>query len=355
MKLLLGLAATNIKDSPGAPWEDSMRCVIGAYEEPIPWSKAMPKEAWEAYARRLCEALRGALIEVGPDYYTDTYLPSQRILEALEPYHVDEERKEEHEEKDGPSQALMSFTETPIKYSRLTSTGRMKVVEGPEILRLKKNQRDIIKSRYEGGQILSLDYVSVEPKLCLYLAGKSVPEDVYQDILDNVFDGSLDRKTAKKIVLATLYGAGAKKLQELEETIDVVTLSSYIMLVKKYFGVRELTKKLVAEQAKYGYIRNYYGKVLRLKNPVAHKLYNAYIQSTAVDVCLLGFSSLKFEEGAHPIFVIHDAMLVDCKPGVTVDTKPAETIPGFDLKFSIESKPLYLPNDVAQALRSDQT
>lgn len=351
LKLLLGLAATNIHDGPGEPWEGVMRTVMGADDAPIPWAKAMPSAAWESYVRRLCEALRAGLAEVGTDYYLNTYLPSQAILGALDFWAMDPAKKAQYIEEDGPTQVLESFvTTTPTKYSRLTSTGRLKVVEGPEILRLKKSQRDIIVSRYASGQVMSLDYVSLEPRLALALAGKPVPEDVYQDIIDNVLDG-MDRKTAKKIVLSVLYGAGTKKLQETVE-LDAVTLSSYIMRLKKYFGIKELTRKLVAEQAEHGFIRNFYGKVIRLKNPVAHKLYNAYIQSTAVDICLLGFSKLKFTEGCgtdqemgsrtHPIFVIHDALVVDCETGGTVDYEPAQTVPGFDTKFSIEMSPLYV-------------
>jgi hypothetical protein len=341
--LLLALGSSYVEDGPGEPWEAAMASAlrINPSDIEIPWSKAMPRKAWEAYARKLCGALRASLKEVGSDYHKDVYSPSQRILEALRPACINASRWAEYvddETNKSNMQALMSFNPASIvdghqeadsiEYSRLTTTGRLKVDEGPEILRLKKSYRNVIESRYDDGQIVSLDYVSLEPRLSLQLAGKPVPDDVYQDIMENVLDGKLERKRAKLLVLSVLYGAGTKKIQETLD-IDVVTISSYIMLIKKYFGVKDITKMLVAEQIEHGFIRNFYGKVIRLANPVAHKLYNAYVQSTAVDVALLGFSNLDFGDDAVPLYVIHDALIADYKKGAVIDTAPAESVPGF--------------------------
>lgn len=340
--LLVALSGTKILDTPGGPWEASMRLVLGKdYEKTeIPWAKVMPAQKWEGYARNLCDSLGEALERVGLDYFEGTYLPSESILRALKPAFIDVDKLEGYIKAENQQQqdVVKSFSckgvANPIVYSRLTSTGRLKVVEGPEILRLKKSYRDILISRHDGGRIVSIDYVSMEPRLSLALADKEIPEDIYEHVAKHVLDGMMDRKTAKLMTLAVLYGAGIGRLSKIVD-IDPATIASAKMQIKKYFGIKKLETKLINEQATTGTIRNYYGKVMKLSDPAPHKLFNAYVQSTAVDIALFGFSRLSFDE-ATPIAVIHDALLLDVPPNVELDITPAETVPGLDVRFVVE-------------------
>ena len=64
-------------------------------------------------------------------------------------------------------------------------------------------------------------------------------------------------------------------------------------------------------------LTNHYGRVIRLPSHAQHIVTNSYVQSTAADAALLGFSAAVDcidSEGieAIPLFVIHDALVLDC-------------------------------------------
>ena len=70
-----------------------------------------------------------------------------------------------------------------ISYSTTSNvTGRLVVETGPNILTLPKKNRSIITSRFKEGKILSVDFSSLEPRLCLKLAGKDADIDIYEHI-----------------------------------------------------------------------------------------------------------------------------------------------------------------------------
>jgi len=90
-----------------------------------------------------------------------------------------------------------------------------------------------------------------------------------------------------------------------------------------YFGVRSIRAKLAAEFKANGFIKNRYGRVIRPKKDAPRLLYNYFIQSTAVDAALLGFAGAidlcKAEKWSiRPLFVIHDALLLDVAPGADI-------------------------------------
>ena len=80
-----------------------------------------------------------------------------------------------------------SFT-NKITYNRFgTVTGRLTVKSGPNILILPKRCRKILKSRWsDEGEVLSIDFTSLEPRFARKLTDKNVGQDVYQDIMNNI-------------------------------------------------------------------------------------------------------------------------------------------------------------------------
>ena len=85
-----------------------------------------------------------------------------------------------------------------------------------------------------------------------------------------------------------------------------------------FFGARVIREEL-SKQASAGFIQNYYGRNIRVRNDSEHVLYNNLIQSSAVDVALQGFSRIIQMIEDHgkkmkPIFILHDALLIDCPP-----------------------------------------
>jgi hypothetical protein len=88
-----------------------------------------------------------------------------------------------------------------------------------------------------------------------------------------------------------------------------------IRKVKDFFKINDIVRELKAEIKEHGNMFNFFGR--RIKKTDDHRIISHYLQSTAVDVALLGFSSfvddLK-ELGALPLFVVHDALILDTSP-----------------------------------------
>jgi hypothetical protein len=93
-----------------------------------------------------------------------------------------------------------------------------------------------------------------------------------------------------------------------------------ISAIKDYFQISKLKEKLLSEYEKNNkaYIKNYYGRRVSTLEIGTYALINRFIQSSAVDVALLGFSNiistikeLNFEEKIVPIFILHDGIFFD--------------------------------------------
>ena len=123
------------------------------------------------------------------------------------------------------------------------------------------------------------------------------------------------RSSIKQAVISSLYGSSSSSLSEsLGGRLQALEL---IKEVKKYFQVPEMVSMIRSSMARSaGRLHNYYGRPLvHAKDSESDaKLISHYLQSTAVDVALLGFSDLcdrLKSHNSHPIYVIHDALLVD--------------------------------------------
>lgn len=320
----LTLAGVDVSTTPASKWVKPL--LTASRRTHGPWHMAMPTDAWEAWVEQTVDTIATRSQMVDLSYYEDVYSKSMEVLGSLKPAHIDENRLEDYvSDKSIPKGVRLRVNSfrphegkacDPIKYDMLeTISGRMKVKEGPQILHLRKDHRDIFKSRYKGGSIVQLDYVSLEPRLALALANKDVPEDVYADLGIKVFNGEQERKTVKFFVLAALYGSGADKVSE-QTGLDVKLCRQFIPKVKAYFGRNELMGDLVKECKDHqGTIRNHYGRVIRVRDPAPHKIYNHKIQSDAVDIAMLGFWHILKQIKGHkitPLFVIHDALILDC-------------------------------------------
>lgn len=291
------------------------------YKEDIPWEMVMPSHAFKDFVDSVCKKIYKAFGRTTLSYYQNIYKPACEVLDALHPMRIHRKRWRylaERNIKGINSVVINSFEPNeegfanPIKYS-LTSTvsGRLKVIEGPEILRLNKELKSIIKSRYKGGKIIQFDYISLEPRLALLLAGHNVVDDVYSYINDMVFRGELERDIVKVSTLSVMFGAGAKSLSE-KTGFSMTDCKSIIKQLKEFFNFYDLSKKLSKEYRSKKVIRNYFGRAIYPESGAGHKLYNHYIQSSAVDAAMLGFRNIvNLIDGVVPIFIIHDNIGLD--------------------------------------------
>ena len=274
----------------------------------VPWIRAIGKERFLEKLKSAHSQVNKWLEDPGVEAYLSNLLLEREVLSILQQTKID--AREFEKRRSSPS--VESFAPnpsgfaSPIRYSHLTSTGRLKVVEGPRILTISKQDRRVIASRFSDGRILQVDFVSLEPRVALYSVGQDPGrDDVYEWIAKSV-DPTLARSKVKVPTLSILYGQSARN--------DDPVSSSLRERIGKLFKVDELR----GLSSKNGSIRNGYCRPLedvedRLK--ISH-----YVQSTSVDVALLGFRNLLAGLGSHvgkgivPIFVLHDALILDVSP-----------------------------------------
>lgn len=195
-----------------------------------------------------------------------------------------------------------------------TVTGRLTVASGPQILSTDHSIKSCFRSSYNEGKIYSVDFRSIEPRICSIVTNKHTQEDVYQDLLDE-FE-NLTREQAKLITLTALYGGSENKIAE---TIgDIKLAKKAISFVRYNFGIDELETTLEKE-ASSGIIRNVLGRPLREATKNKRVRINHFLQSSAAEVSILLFSDLckKFSYGVRPLFVIVDALIVDVSDDVS--------------------------------------
>jgi hypothetical protein len=133
----------------------------------------------------------------------------------------------------------------------------------------------------------------------------------------------MNRSQIKSVVISELYGAGFSTLQELVSGMRENELKIVLSIVRNHFNLDRIKGKLIQEYELNNkkFIKNLYGRVISTEDVGSYALLNRFIQSTAVDVALIGFSNiLKFimemnwQNEIIPLFDIHDALLFDIHP-----------------------------------------
>lgn len=266
----------------------------------IDWSLALGPRGLAAAVDRWRRKVIPIVEEAEETGYVETLVRGRRILESLQPIRVNETRVRSLIDGGAPLSSFLparGSTAPPVRYDHSTKTGRLKVIDGPRVLTLSKEHRSIVTSRYPGGRILSVDFVSLEPRLALYAVGRPAEGDVYEEMARKMGES---RARTKIATLSFLYGAASSE----GVSVDVRTK------VREHFRVERLREAILACKG-----RNAYGRPLHIEDE--RHLIPHWVQSSAVDVCLLGFSSLAERLGplADPLFLVHDALFLDVPPG----------------------------------------
>jgi hypothetical protein len=317
----------NMPTWPPAKYENEYKA-LGITLDNIKWQHSMPKRQFKNAVSLLLRNLWSILESDAMDQYVSTFKKTSVAISTLQPAKINVEKwkmvraESSHEHRDlidtfAPNEfGFASIT----RYTRKTSTGRVSVASGPQILRLPKKFRDIIESRFENGNLVYADYNSLEPRTLLSITEKTAPDDVYTHVSRDLLKDKISRETAKIIVMGVLYGAGIQKLRELvSEDIDVIEIMSEI---KHEFGTRSLEKRLTSEFKENGYIKNYQGRILQPTRHDGSGLLSYYVQSSGADAALTGFANIIEEIKRRnleiiPIFIIHDAVILDVHPNIS--------------------------------------
>jgi hypothetical protein len=348
---LLRLNSVQLDLNPPEKFITMMKYVISGSLDGVPWSHVMSDKDHRAFIKNLINQANDALEHISKDYYMNTWVPQSTVLRALQPACVDVARYNELLNSVTTNiTTLQSFKPdkigyaNPVDYDRFgTVTGRLTVQSGPQILTLKRDYRDVIKSSYDDGKIVYIDFAALEARILLYEAGMRCDHvDMYSYISQELFGGSTPRDAIKSAVISELYGSGKHLLGE-QLGIEGHELDEFVGKVKRFFKTNELKKRIKDDFIKTGYVTNRYGRKVVPSAPLDHILVNSYAQSTGVDVSLLGFSSivekLKSFADVRSLFVLHDALIIDV-PGKNIqDVLNIEkvTVPGYVQSFYLKS------------------
>lgn len=172
----------------------------------------------------------------------------------------------------------------PVRYDRRTKTGRLRVIEGPSVLTIKAEHRNIIKGCRQ------IDFKNMEPRLLLAFLGKEIEGDLYTKIQEDLKIKG-DRSYVKVSIISSLYG------------------SRVVPEISKYFAIPQWIDELERDK-KDGWIRNYFGRPIDVEDVTGHHLLALWLQSSAADAALLAFAKFFNERpDLTPHWLIHDACI----------------------------------------------
>jgi len=355
---MLTLRGRRFDLSPGDRWQRAVSTVLrGVQGVRVPWSHVMPRRDHTAFVKNIINSANEAIDELTLDYLVTSWADGGRVLGRLKRACVDGrliEQLHTQEKSDSVKSALASFAPqadgraAPIVYDRLaTATGRPTITSGPQILTVRKDLRRVITSVYGvQGVIVVLDFAALEARVVLHGAGRSCAEpDLYGAIAQEQFGGRVARDAVKTCVLSLLFGAG-RVSTAVRLGSDGPEVDAFIARVSEYFGFSRLGAALAQLRAEQGVLRNAYGRPLLFdghETVTDSLLISHFVQSTGVDVSLMGFSRITDRlaneaPAVRPLFVLHDALFLDVPLS---DLKCVECIrdikvPGYDVTFPLK-------------------
>ena len=313
----------------------------------IPSQFLMPKHHIQDNIKKITLNIVDTLTKCLTNYYDEFWVPETAIFNRLATSFVDKQLVDAllDDINCGNKSVVRTFyTQSgklpKVTYNRFgTRTGRLTVSNGPQILTLKKELRNILKTRFSNGTICYYDFNALEVRIALYEAGFECNDiDVYNSINKVLYDSRFDRDVIKGIVISKLYGRN-DYITSSKLNIDKSHLNVLLTGISEYLKIDDLYSKSKNDYIKNGFIRNKFGRKIIIDDPLVHIIANSYVQSTGVDVSLLGFlqvSDIVESLGGLPIFLIHDAILFDAENYDSLPPIIWVSIPKFNQKFPLK-------------------
>jgi DNA polymerase family A len=315
-------------------------------KDQVPWSMVLPQSKYKIFFKEIVSYIKNSM-DLTTEYYQSSWAPGNKILNAIRPAKTDGARITEIVNCSAMNaQVVESFRPraggyaSPAIYDRFgTVTGRLVIESGPNILLLKKEYRSIIKPSHPDGKIISIDFASLEARILLYESGNDCPEFDLYGMLAKRF-GGMPRDLVKAAVLSVLYGS-SKTMVALNLGVSEDKVTKVIQQIEQYIDTRALIKRLKEEYKETGHIKNRFGRQLTVDRPQDNIFVSYYAQSTGVDVSLMGFGNIIDSlgtEGIRPIFVLHDALILDVHPDRLEDVAKVckVKVPGYDQEFPLK-------------------
>ena len=313
---------------------------------------SLPSFALKRSFQNISREMRSTLQSKENEEYLITYHSIKRFLRSLSRAYVDNKKLKEvleRTENKISEEKIKAFFKTKkdgsldkTRYSMVgSSTGRLTVKDGPQILTLKSDARCAFKSRYQSGRVLQIDLVAAEPNIELKFCNKENSKSVYGYLAEHVLSGRVSRKEAKLITLSALYGQSSKNLQnQLPSDINPKTV---IKKTRDFFEIDRLEKMLYLKHRDKN-LRNILGRPIKLPHGQERLLISYYLQSSAAEMSIMMFSNLMRELGndAAALFVIHDALILDCNEKLTEKFKDGDRVILSLGDWSFDAKVSYL-------------
>ena len=280
--------------------------------------KMIAREHLQKISAKLHEIINSSI----ESEYLSTYITLRTFLSKLLPAKINKSvitSVLESEKNSSILSSINSCNSNDSDFSKIakynlakTSTGRMTIASGPRILTLPTKYRKIFMSRFEDGQLLSIDFRSIEPRIALYMANKEPTDDVYDFIKTQILNNKIDRRRAKLITLSALYGQSSSELQK--GLPEGITATDVLSRVQMHFCLSEL-KKSLRKNTQEDVLKNFVGRPLKQLGNDDHALVSHFLQSSAAEISILIFDKILHSlssDNVIPLFVIHDALVLDC-------------------------------------------
>lgn len=245
-----------------------------------------------------------------------------------------------------------------------TRTGRLSSSD-PNLQQVPGHLHSLFKAR-QGYTLITRDQSAIEPRLIAFITeDESLCRLILRDGNFHSFNAKAmfqltceetevadkypyERKVAKEIGLAMLYGAGPKRIQASAQKYGKSWSIEYCREIYENFKalypqVFEYKKQLDFQAKNMGRIENLFGRIHVYPNEedIYMKCFNTLIQSSASDLLIEGVR--KFEEhcsdydiDAYPLLYVHDEVVIESRDD-TVD-KATSLLDSFLTGFDLETK-----------------